>query len=138
MNGVASIIRFGQYSMLAGAGIYVLALMADGKFLFQGLLGVLLARLPGDAPLSEIRRVRMNKLRWLSALPVYMLFSLKVMRAQHQVTAMEKGIHLGFAYRFMVIWHIFWLVTLGCGYLCLYMGLGALVYGGILAVGATM
>jgi len=125
---------FSRFCMLGGAGIFLLALLVDGKFLWQGILGVLMARLPEGATESDRRRVGRNRIKWLLALPYFMFISLERMREQHLAIASGKGIRLGAGYRITVIWHIFWLVILGFGYLSLYSGMAALLYGLVLRV----
>lgn len=132
MDGAGEVLSMARFCLMAGSCIGILALLADGKFLFQGIIGIFTARLPETASVDDRRRVRANRVKWLLGLPYFMLFSLKRMRREHMVIAQEKGLKLGAGYRFMVIWHIFWLAVLGIGYLSVYLGAGAVMYAAIL------
>ena len=125
---MAGIFHSAEIFLLYGAGICIMALLVDGKFIFQGFVGVFSARLPEAAPESDHRRVRNNRIKWLLALPLFMLLSLKRMRLEHQAIAREKGLTLGLGYRMTAAWHIFWLIFMGIGFLSAYLGIGAFIY----------
>ena len=132
MEQVKDIAVLGRYALLGGIGVYVVALLADGKFLWQGILGVLLARLPEDASAEDRRRVRFNRIKWLLALPYFMFISLGRMRREHLVIAREKNLKIGIGYRITVVWHILWLAIMGCGNISFYLGLGTIGYAAVL------
>jgi hypothetical protein len=129
MNNAAELFRVARICFYSCAGILFLALLVDGKFLLQGIVGIFTARLPETATESDRRQVRLNRMKWLAAFPYFMLISLRRMGQEHLVIAQEKGLKLGFGYRFMVVWHLFWLFIMAAGYLVLYTGVGALLYG---------
>ena len=126
---VIGIFHMARVCLLVGASFYILALLADGKFLWLGIIGIFLARLPEGASAEDHRRVRNNRIKWLLALPYFMNISLGRMKREHLMMAREKNIRFGIGYHVTVVWHVFWLLVLGIGYLFLYLGIGAFIWG---------